>query len=358
MTQPGASVPDNEAIKRSEPADGTLLTVSVSPLRLADLPMLRSFPMVHRLDQPDASLRGSSLVLTGVRSIVPRKKRRAPAFVARTGGHRLGMVGFTATQPDGRWTLDTLATATGVYAAEPLWNALMQYAVQQAGLRGVRMLFARIPVQSALEVAFRHDGWNQFATETIFVGRDLRPNLSVPIPRPMDVHDTWSVYQLYCATVPREVQQVEAWTSRHWEVPTGPAVSQPRLTGWVIEEGGEIVGHARVRSSGQRHVVEFLIHPDHRDLAGGFIDGVLRAIADQGLARVSVVVRGYQSELARPLEERGFTPVIEQSLLVRHTTARVRRRATNLIRFPFALRERSAQRVPTMLRRTAEDRRP
>lgn len=339
-----------------ESGDGTFVTVSVSALGPTDIPALRSFPVIHRLDQPDATLRGGSMLVEGIRSALPRFRRRQPAFIARTGDHRLGYAGFVADPQDGRWTITTLAAAMGVYAAEPLWEALIHHAVQQAGLRGIRTIYARLPNTTNLEHAFQHENWTAFATETVFLGRDLRvTGSSAMMPRAIDIHDTWAVHQLYATCVPREVQQAEAWTSRRWEVPKHQPATQLHLSGWVFDRGSDLAGYARVVSSGDRHVVEFLIHPDDRNQTPQIIDGLLRAIASRGLRRVSVVVRGYQSELAHPLEAAGFTPVFEQTVLVRHTTARVKRRVTNVIRFPFHLRERSARRVPTMLRRTSED---
>jgi hypothetical protein len=337
-------------------AGTTTLPVTVRPLFLRDVPRLRALDTLYPLNQPEALVVGYGRSRSGLRAASPWGRRRRPAFVADAGDRLVGYAEFRSLLFDGRWMLTALGASVGVYDADPVWEALLPYAVRQAGLRGVKRLYGRIPWEARVSPAFRRLGWHPYATETVFLAHDLASVARSGLrPRRQDRTDTWAVHQLYAACVPREVQDAEAFTSHRWDVLRPGHTGRDAVGGWLFENDHQLVGYARVLSNGAHHAVELLVLPERRDLAGDVIDGVLAALGAHGVRRVYCAIRGYQAELSAPLGERGFLAVFEQELFVRYTTATVRRSVTEMVPFTLDVRDPVPGRVPTFFRPTSED---
>src|SRR5918993_1003525 len=119
-------------------------TLRIRPYSLADMPALLRFRGVLRLDVPD-SLLAARPGMPDLPAALPVLRKDRPAFVAVADGQLVGFVRFSPRRPDGRWVISTIGASTGVYAPEPVWEALLSHGVRAAGLRGVRRLFARVP---------------------------------------------------------------------------------------------------------------------------------------------------------------------------------------------------------------------
>ncbi len=330
------------------------LPVTVRYIRLGDVPRLRRLDPLHILDRPESTVQGWRPLRGALASATPGGRDRRPAFVVEAGDRLVGYARFQTTAPDGRWTLVALGAAMGVYDAEPVWEALLSTAVRQAGLRGVRSLFARIPWGVGASPLMSRLGWQPYATETLFLAHDVRGAWRDAMrPRPMKVSDTWSVHQLYAAAVPTAVQQAEAFTSRRWE--SAARGAKGRSAGLLFEDGPHLVGFARVTTGPGGRALDVLVHPERREVAGRMLDGALAALAPGG-GRIWATLRGYQDELASPLQDRGFQPVFEQELFVRYTTARVRQPAPEPAPFALDVRERAARQVPSFLAGAPDDR--
>ena len=332
------------------------LPVTVRPLFLRDVPRLHALDPLYPLNQPETLVVGYGSTRSGVRAVTPWGRNRRPAFVADAGDRLVGFAEFRSLAFDGRWTLTALGASVGVYDADPVWEALLPYAVRQAGLNGVKRLYGRIPWEARVSPAFRRLGWHPYATETVFLAHDLASVARGELrPRRQDRTDTWAVHQLYAACVPREVQDAEALTSHRWDVPRPRRGGGDAVSGWLFEDDHQLVGYARVLSAGARHAIELLILPERRTLAGAVIDGVLAALGARGVRRVYCAVRGYQTELSSPLEERGFLAGFEQELFVRYTTATVRRAVAESVPFALDVRDSVPGRVPSFFHPTGED---
>jgi hypothetical protein len=125
-----------------------------------------------------------------------------------------------------------------------------------------------------------------------------------------------------------------------------PAVA---VRGWLVEEGHHVVGYVRVASRRNTHALEFVYLGERVDVLPTLIDGVLARLRPQPIHRVYASVRGYQSEAATMLAQRGFTPVFEQDLHVKYTTANVRAPSFEVVRFHVDVRDKLPKRVPTFL---------
>ncbi len=331
-----------------EPSVGPLpLTVRQAGLR--DVPRLARVPVVLRLNQPDINLWPYRPPIEAMRSVVPLRRPRTRFMVACAGGRLVAFAHWQPVLPDRRWQLLAMGSATGVYDAEPVWEELLRQSITAAGLRGVKRLYARVPVGSPAGEPLRKLGFAAFASETVFLARRLRSN---PVALPMrrqELADTWAIHQLYSASVPKQVQYAEAWTSHRWETKSG-AGRGVATVGWLVEEGHQLLAYARVSSRGGTHTLELIYAPEHVALIPDVLDGVIaRVRAQEPVNRVFCTLRGYQVEAVDALCERGFDPVLEQDLLVKYTTVTSRTVPSEAVPFHVDVIERLPKRVPSFL---------
>jgi len=348
--------PSGPSAAHANDGSASPIPVEIRPLGVSDVPRLSRLDVLHALNQPEALAFGDHPLRSAAVSALPTGRARRPAFVATFGDRVVGYAAFRVAVPDGRWVLQALGASVGVYPAEPVWEELLVHAVRQAGLRGARTLYARAPWVTGASESLGGAGWTAYATETVFAANEARPAAGPPLrPRRQGSSDAWGVHQLYGLVAPRAVQQAEALTSRRWELPSGRVRGSGEVCGWVFEDGGSLVAYARTRSSRHGSLLEFLVHPEHREVTGRVIDGTLLALEGSGRGRAWCTVRGYQGELDGPLQERGFLPAFEQEVFVRYTTALVRRGAIETAPFTLDVRERVPRRAPTFLHGLADD---
>jgi hypothetical protein len=174
--------------------------------------------------------------------------------------------------------------------------------------------------------------------------------------RPQEPADAWAVHQLYTATVPRVVQEVEALTSHFWHM---DRAKMPRRNshhyGWLMEENGTLTSYFRYARGARSGLIEFLLHPGDRSHLGELLDGVVLESGGPRTRRTYCALRGYLTDLAPELIERGFAAIGEQELLMRYTTATARTTPQEGVHFPVELRPAIPRRVPTFLEGQATD---
>lgn len=321
--------------------------VHIRTYTLADIPAVVRMPGRLRLDLPD-SLAAADAGAVDLPAALPFFRRSRPTFVAEADGHPIGFARFSPRRPDGRWILSAIAASTGVYAPEPVWDALLAHGVRNAGLRSVRRLFARVPIGHSLLETFRSGGWTPYAREKIY--RAVRLTLQSSATghvRPQEPADTWAIHQLYAASVPRKVQEIEALTSHVWHMDPPNRRRRRQRRGWVADRGGPLAGYVRRIGGANAGMVSVIVPAEEAPHFGTLLD-----VALGGVRRgrpVYVALRGYQSEFAAELTIRGFAEVGEQELLIRYTTAPALSQAHEPVLFPVELRPAMPRRVPTFL---------
>jgi hypothetical protein len=325
-------------------------TVRIRPYAIADMPALLRFPGVLRLDVPD-SLLVTRPGLPDLPAAMPVLRKERPAFVAIADGQLVGFVRFSPRRPDGRWVISAIGASTGVYAPEPVWEALLGHGVRAAGLRGVRRLFARVPAGHPIVDTMHQSGWVSYSRETVFraerlsgvalAGRGLR--LQQPV-------DTWAIHQLYAAAAPRQVQEIEALTSHVWDLDAPRRTPRGvRQTGWLLEENGKLAGYARFTRGSRAGMIDAVVLPGEGRHLGLVLDGVIAAHRPGRPRPVYCALRAYLMDMKDELTERGFSAIGEQELLIRYTTATARTSQGEPVHFPVELRQGMPRRVPTFL---------
>jgi hypothetical protein len=325
-------------------------TIRIRPYSVADMPALVRFPGVLRLDVPD-SLLLSRPGIPELPAALPVFRKERPAFVAIADGQFVGFVRFSPRRPDGRWVVSAIGGSAGVYAAEPVWEALLAHGVRAAGLRGVRRLFARVPTCHPIVETMHQSGWVSYSEETVFRAERLnsvaRSGNHLRLQEPAD---TWAIHQLYAAASPRQVQEIEALTSHAWEMDRSRRKSRRiQQTGWLLEEHGELVAYARYSQGSRAGMIDAVVLPGNGRHLGVLLDGVIEAPRRGRPRPVYCALRTYVMDLKDELVQRGFSSIGEQELLIRYTTATARSSQIEPVHFPVELRQGMPRRVPTFL---------
>ncbi|MGH2613652.1 MAG: hypothetical protein ACRDJC_00295 [Thermomicrobiales bacterium] len=322
----------------------------VRPYSLVDVPGMIGKQGVIRLDLPD-SLVNPKPGFVDLPAALPVFRRDRPTFVATADGEQVGFVRFSPRRPDGRWVVTAIAASTGVYSPEPVWEALLAHGVRAAGLRGVRRLFARVPAGHPLVDTMRQCGWAPYARESVFRGEILIPKSRTRRDlRLQEAADTWAIHQLYAASVPRQIQEIEALTSHVWHMDQPKRTRRGvRQTGWLLEEAGQLVAYARYTRGPRSGMIDAVVPPGEGTHLGALLDGVA-SVARQGRTRPTYcTLRGYLLDVREELTDRGFSELGEQELLIRYTTVTARAPVTDPMHFPVELRPAMPRRVPTFL---------
>lgn len=332
------------------PTESGLHSLLVRSVRFGDVAGLCRLSAFYRLHQPESSLTPPTLVRGGIGSLLPIFRSGQPAFVACAGQRLIGFAQFQSVAADHRWRLLSLGASVGVFDADPVWEALLSHAVRDAGLRGVKRLYARLPTGLPLAEAFRRLGWSTYASETIFAGVPQKSRHRATSVRAQSPADTWAIHQLYSASVPRPVQNAEAYTSHRWDLRSaGRGRGSGPQAGWLIEDGHEVIGYARTTSRGGVHVLDVMVLPGRSEILDDLLSGALAALPDPPGRRILCAVRSYQAEVATALEGRGLVSTTEQDVAVKYTTASVRSATAETVPFHVEVRESLPQRVPSFL---------
>ncbi len=332
----------------SPEANEPKLDIHVRKVRWTDAFAISSIRQRHLFNQPNTHWRGAAPMQLSLRRLLPFPSSSARCFVACADRRLVGYTIFDVIGADQRWVMEGIGANLGIYEAEPVLDELLRAAVVSAGLEGSKRLYARVPTGSEILPAVRRAGFSPYASESVLASALVPVTQAQPGVRRQMPSDVWSIHQLYMATVPKQVQYAEALTSHHWDLRARTSGGE-RCAGWLVEDGYQAVAYMRAETSPHGHVLECLVHPDHRDV---FADLIATACADLGemmARRIAIVVRGYQREFLPELGRLGFTLQLEQDVHVKYTTAPARIAVSGAISLGVDVKEPVGKRVPTFL---------
>lgn len=325
----GPDVADPSAVPASSPQrnnhDDGRLPLSIRLAKVTDLADIGRIERILPLAQPRLSVSGYSPTTALLTGRFPRAREKPVLIVAETHGDLIGFADFRPKLPDRRWQLFALGASTGVYDPAPIWEDILANAVRQAGLQGVKRLYASAPPQSTAMDALKAAGFAPYASETIFVADAPHTLGAESVMREQESSDTWAIHQLYNASVPRDVLYAEALTSHAWDIEHSRRPGAVHTCGWIVEDGGTLRAYVRVTSDGGVHSIEVTFPPGSVKSAAALIDAVLRRLRlERRMRRVYITVRSYQQELEPALSRMDFRPGLTQDLLVRYTAVPIR----------------------------------
>ena len=252
-------------------------------------------------------------------------------FVAEDKG---GLVGFiqASSRPSGAplagvKSLQVLNLVVEPTASlEEIGQALIDQLLEQAVGHGIERLFVRVPVDEPIIPVFRREGFRQYATEHVLFAEAAQAT-SDAIPfglRPAKGRDLRLLYSLYRKVTPLGVAQMEVPNYKEWRrLKAEPILRLGRepLQQFVVDrvEIAAWLGIQRSQSPSRPHTLSFLALPE-RGLADELADHAVTLLASPGPAWSSL--RHYDSHMIDALRGRGFSTLLNQSLMVKELALR------------------------------------
>lgn len=243
-------------------------------------------------------------------------------------GHRV--LGFTQMlRRSGRPEADLLFIAPGLGESpdgQEIWQGLLAYCTHSARQQGIRRLFASLARDSAEIKALVREGFAVYSHQDIYCIRRIsaaRVRADGRFRRQRG-EDGWWLRRLYSLYTPAPVQHAEGMNGS--EEPTAAAFPWWELSwqrGYVLVEGGEIIGGVQVVSGRRGHWL--LLQGDHgnRELVSKLLQQGLHVLSGKPQP-VYCAVRDYQGGLRAVLEDHGFEHLASRSQLVKHVVASAR----------------------------------
>lgn len=207
-----------------------------------------------------------------------------------------------------------------------IWFRVLEQQCAQAARSHVQRIYASLGHhQEELREVFRQLGFSGYARQTILqlVGPDWDQGTTLAPMRAQSRRDAWAIHKLYGSITPRLVQHAEARSARAWMLPLAQRWNRRRRHAWVLGPDDNLVAYLHATSGPTAHVLTLLIRPDIRESVGDVLRFGLAQLQDA--RSVYLILREYQEELLAPLQDLGFQPIGEQTLLVKSTVSPVRR---------------------------------
>jgi hypothetical protein len=259
--------------------------------------------------------------------------RRYQTLLYRGNAH--GFVQAMARPGRESWDIVRLSCLSGDQASFSAACAeLLEGICASAAQWGALRTFARVGDDAAV-LCLDGLGFRRYASEVTFVGRPALLLETAPEPA-ADLwvrmpQDAWDIFSLYTAVTPALVRHAEVRSLREWLLP-----QRSSLVRWILGAPREVVlgqqGNLQgwLRFTPQRgrrpQSIDVLIRPE----AAARLPEMLRFAAQVfGLQPQHALIcrtREYDGRLSATLETAGFEPLYEETLLVRHTVARVTER--------------------------------
>lgn len=237
--------------------------------------------------------------------------------------------------------------------AATIWYRLLLHLCIAAGERRVQRLSVRLPEDSPAEEVFRQASFAVYCHERVFWRSSAEAIVGSLSPRmqPVRPENRLDVQRLFHKVTPRLVLQAEELSdsrcdSQPLQVPFSDAVQ-----GHVLyDRRGETLGYLHILLSPRGSWLRLMVHPDAYDSAAEMLDHALAVLGNHLSQPLYCAVRGYEGGVQAALEDRGFTLANTHSLLVKHTTVRVRKPLRKLV----PALEKRAEAAPTVSRSETE----
>lgn len=195
---------------------------------------------------------------------------------------------------------------------DTVWLHILDAMAQQAGKSGAQNLVAEVETSHRLFETMRSAGYAVYSRQVIWQHHAIEGETLVSSLRvtPETNDDQIGIASLLGCTIPRILQTV-----------MGPSAD---MDGLVYRKDGRI--EAYIAYSEGRHGVYMIpyLHPDVLSDASDIITAAVCELERCRKVPIYVSVRGYQGWLENAMLDLGFTPWLEQAVMVKHLTAGIR----------------------------------
>jgi len=305
----------------------------ITPFGLHHILLIRNLSSASSvLDFRSALLEPETPLRAALRGYFLRSRSGVFTFVLRTpdlGKSLLGFAQARALRPEAAWSIVRMAPALDSSKdAATIWYRLLLHLCIAAGERRVQRLLARVSRGGAAEEVFRQAGFSVYCHERVY-----RRDSAAEAGRfsshicPLRTDDLASLQRLCQETTPRPILLSEGVRS------IGDQSRPPQMpdsdTEWYeafrqLDPPGSVSAAVHITVGANGSWLRLLMPPDPDAFAAEVLDHALSRLSDCSPRPVYCTVRDYQGGIQAPLEERDFALIETHSLLVKHTTVRVR----------------------------------
>ena len=239
------------------------------------------------------------------------------SFICVHRGFIQGLVSLRRCRGPGAWIIERLFLSPGQEAL--CFDLLESLALAGDKIKAER-LFLRLDSSSPAVDMAKQAGFSQYLTEYLYcleAASQRGPLESSLILRLKSSADEHGLFRLYSVAAPHQVRCAEGMTLQEWSESRDSDATREL----VLDKGSEISAWLRIRLG--RTVGRF-------EIIGELGAEELGALVDYGLAAlkgrhpVYCLVPGFQEQLRRILEERGFYQAAAYSCLSKQLAVRVR----------------------------------
>ena len=195
---------------------------------------------------------------------------------------------------------------------DTIWLHMLDAMAEQAGKNGAHTLVGEIELSHRLFETMRRAGYAVYSRQVIWQRSPLTqgfasPDLTVTAETESD---EIGIAALLGCTIPRILQSVMEPSAE--------------MAGLVYRKDGQV--EAYLAYSEGRHGVYVMpyVHPEVLSEAANIVAAALLKIERCRKLPVYICVRGYQGWLENAMRDLGFSPWLEQAVMVKHLTAGVR----------------------------------
>ncbi|NJP05563.1 MAG: hypothetical protein HC837_08060 [Chloroflexaceae bacterium] len=223
-----------------------------------------------------------------------------------------------------------LATHSTAKSYQPsdydLWFRLLERLCFHSGQHAIQRIYASVwHHDRELREVFRQIGFHAYTRQIVLQlsGPDWDQGTTIAPMRNQSRQDAWAVHKLYGATTPRLVQSAEVRTPRAWMISPTHRFQSYRRRAWVLGQHDNLDAYLSLFSGTAGHVVTLLIRPDIRERVTEVLRFGLAQLHDT--RPVYLMLSEYQQELLNLVENLGFQPMGDQSMMVKNAVVTIRR---------------------------------
>ncbi len=312
--------------------------MGVHSARLSDLPAIRRLDRIDGasvLSPPGSDRQPTAASLTVLSNWRSIGQRTETLVLADTSGAR-GFVQARARPGRESWNILRLAcVAPDLAGWDRACSDLLDNICAATAQRGALRTFARIPAESQQIGLLGDCAFRQYAIEithrgalSTLIGRAPESGDDIRVRHP---RDAWDIFSLYCAVTPALVRHAEGRSLKEW---TPTRRLQTTFRRWrvtreaVMGEPGNLQAWIRwkpCRAYGDQ-TLDIMARPEAVDRLGELLRYASEYLGLDANCATICRAREYDGRISATLDEAGFDSILRETLLVRHTVARVTER--------------------------------
>ncbi|MFQ6015810.1 MAG: hypothetical protein ACE5NP_10245 [Anaerolineae bacterium] len=325
------------------------------PFGLRDIFIVKDLQQLGlQLDLERAIIWPQSPLMAALAARLPVNEMGAPTYVLTAEEKGRKRYGFIQIRPrperpecDVVYLAPALSQASDPSTGQMILYRLLTHLCQEVGKAGCQRLFAALPDGGEEADVFRQVGFGSYCREYIY--RMTQPPAPYAPTQPFQwrqqrAEDSWGLQRLYDLSTPHLVRQAEGLARGSWE---------PRYTHWlgrrmdrryVLKQDNEVFGYLHLTPGRQGYWLRVMLHPDITDRAEELLRSSLAQALPHRPRPIYCNVREYQSGMQGALENCGFEYFFTRSIMVKHTTVRVR----DFVMKPLPAMEKGVEASPTI----------